>query len=350
MTLAPRDGRRLKIAIVKLSSLGDVIHALPVARALRQAFPAAHLTWVVEAREYAILRGHPDLDAVLPVDTRLWRRLIRRPAGARLVWQKLGRLQTRIRASRFDVTLDVQGLIKSGLLTAYTGAPLRIGFSPSWCGEWPNCLFTNRHVTPPPEAVHVVEQYLAILEPLDVVGATPEFHIPARPEAERRMEEFLGEQGIKRHDALVALNPGAGRENKRWPVSHMTALAERLGAEPGVRLLLLWGPDEIHMARQIRDGLSTKAILAPPTDLDELTALLRRCALLIANDTGPLHLAAALGTPCLGLYGPTPARRNRPYGRHCRGLQSPDGTMAGLDPAVAFEAALSILEERGRAS
>jgi len=346
MTLCPRDGRRLRIAVVKLSSLGDVIHALPVARALRRAYPAAHLTWIVEAREHAILRDHPDLDEVLPVDTRLWRRLIRRPGGMRPVWHKLKGLRRRIRASRFDVTLDLQGLIKSGVLTAYTGAPLRVGFSPAWAREWANCLFTNRHVTPPPDAVHVVEQYLSVLEPLEVARPTPEFHIPARPEAERRIDEFLGEQGIKRHDVVVALNPGAGRENKRWPVAHMRALAERLGVEPGVRLLLLWGPDEIHMARQIRDGLSTRAILAPPTDLDELTELLRRCQLVIANDTGPLHLAAALGTPSLGLYGPTPAARNRPYGPRCRGIQSPDGTMAGLGADVVFEGARAILDEQ----
>ncbi len=348
MTPKARDGR-LKVAIVKLSSLGDVIHALPVARALRQAYPAAHLTWIVEAREYAILRDHPDLDAVVPVDTRLWRRLIWRPVGARQVWDKLGRLTTRIRASRFDVTLDLQGLIKSGLLTAYTGAPLRIGFSAGWSREWLNCLFTNRHVTPPPSAVHVVEQYLALLGPLGVTPPAPEFHVPTRPEAERRMEEFLGEQGVKRRDLLVALNPGAGRESKRWPVANFRALAERLGAEPGVRLLLLWGPDEIHMARQIRDGLSARAILAPPTDLDELSALLRRCALMVANDTGPLHLAAAVGTPALGLFGPTKAARNGPYGGHCRGLQSPDGTMAGLEPGVVSDSACALLEGRGRA-
>ncbi|HEV8441281.1 MAG TPA: glycosyltransferase family 9 protein [Methylomirabilota bacterium] len=344
MMLKPRDGRRLRVAVVKLSSLGDVIHALPVARALRRAFPGAHLTWIVEAREHAILREHPDLDVVMPVDTRLWRRLIWRPAGARQVWGKLVRLDRRVRASGFDVALDLQGLIKSGILTAYTGARLRIGFSPGRCWEWPNCLFTNRHVTPPREAVHVVDQYLALLAPLGVHAVTPEFHIPLRTEAERRIEDFLGEQGIKRRDVLVALNPGAGRENKRWPVAHMRALAERLGTEPGVRILLLWGPDEVHMARQIRDGLSTRAVLAPPTDLDELSALLRRCSLLIANDTGPLHLGAALGTPCLGLYGPTSAARNGPYGARCRGLQSPDGTMAGLDPLVAFEAARSLLD------
>ena len=345
-----RPGRPRKIAIVKLSSLGDVIHALPVARALRRAFPDAHLTWIVEAREYAILRDHPDLDMVLPVDTRLWRRLLWRPAGARIVWHKVGRLQTRIRASRFDVTIDVQGLIKSGLLTAYTGAPVRIGFSPRWCGEWPNALFTNRHVTPAPEAGHVVEQYLSLLAPLGVSGVTPEFFIPPREPAEARMEEFLGEQGIKRRDVLVALNPGASRENKRWPVAHMRELAERLGAEPGVRVLLLWGPDEVHMARQIRDGLSTRAILAPPTDLDELAALLRRASLVVANDTGPLHLSAALGTPTLGLFGPTPAARNRPYGPRCRGIQSPDGTMERLDPAAVFASARAMIDERGTGS
>ena len=344
MTLSPRDGRRLKIALVKLSSLGDVIHALPVARALRRAYPAAHLTWIVEAREHALLRDHPDLDVVMPVDTRRWRRLIWRPRGAREVWGKLARLDRRVRASRFDVAIDLQGLIKSGILTAYTGAPLRIGFSAARCWEWPNALFTNRHVMPPPEAVHVVEQYLALLAPLGLTPGTPEFYIPPRPDAERRIDEFLWEQGIKGRDLVVALNPGAGRENKRWPVSHMRALAERIGAEPGVRVLLLWGPDEIHMARQIMSGLSVRPILAPPTDLDELSALLRRCSLLVANDTGPLHLAAALGTPCLGLYGPTQAERNGPYGPRCRGVQSPDGTMDGLDPERAFAAAQALLE------
>ena len=335
MTLAPRDGRRLKIAIVKLSSLGDVIHALPVARALRQAYPVAHLTWIVEAREYAILRDHPDLDAVLPVDTRLWRRLIRRPAGARLVWQKLGRLQTRIRASRFDVTLDVQGLIKSGLLTAYTGAPLRVGFSPSWCGEWPNCLFTNRHVTPPPGAVHVVEQYLAILEPLGVVDADTGALVASLPGVTDIAPIGRGDMlaltstfAPGTHGALFRVSKGSARklaDLQQYEVENDPAgdgTAE--------------GSDPFDLARMA----GGKTLIADAAGND----------LLVANDTGPLHLAAALGTSCLGLYGPTPARRNRPYGRRCRGLQSPDGTMAGLDPAVAFDAALSILDERGRVS
>jgi len=338
--------RPLKVAIVKLSSLGDVVHALPVARALRRARPDALIAWIVEAREHAVLREHPDLDRVLPVDTRRWRRLLRRPSGAREVIGALGRLTRRLRAARFDVAIDLQGLAKSGVLAAFTGAPIRIGFAANHCRElaW---LFTNRRVRPPARAAHVVEQYLSLLGPLGIEVSAPEFHVPVRPVADRRMEEFLVEHGVKRRDPLVAINPGAGRENKRWPVAHLTALAERLSSEAGARILLLWGPDEVHMARQIRDGLSTRAILAPPTDLDELTALLRRASLVVANDTGPLHLAAAVGTPCIGLYGPTRAERNGPYGPRCRGLQSPDGTMAGLEPARVFAAALELLESRG---
>jgi lipopolysaccharide heptosyltransferase I len=336
-----------KIAIVKLSSLGDVIHAIPVARALRRARPGIHLAWIVEAREYALLKDHPDLDTVVPVDTRRWRRLIRRPAGVREVLGKVGRLRSRIRAARFDIAIDLQGLIKSGLLTAYTGASLRIGFTADHCREGLNCLFTNRRVRPPATAVHVVDQYLSLLGPLGVAPGPVEFHVPVPARALRRMDEFLGEQGVKRRDRLVTVNPGAGRVNKQWPVAHFRRLVDRLAQEPDVRILVLWGPDEVHMARQIRDGSSARVILAPPTDLHELAALLARSALMVANDTGPLHLAAALGTPSLGLFGPTRAERNGPYGPHGLGLQSPDGTMAGLAPETAAEGALGLLARRG---
>lgn len=334
-----------RIAIIKLSALGDVVHALPVARALRRAVPGAHLTWVVEAREYAVLRDHPDLDAVVPVDTRLWRRLIWRPSGAREVLAKVGRLRERIRRASFDVAIDLQGLLKSGLLTAYTGAPVRIGFSASRCRERLNALFTNRRVTPPASARHVVEQYLSLLAPLGIEPRPVEFRVPVPAAAERRIEELLVKEGVKRGDRLVAINPGAGRANKRWDVARWSALAERLASEAGARLLLLWGPDEAFMAREIALALpGHSALLAPPTDLGELAALLKRCRLMIASDTGPLHLAAALQTPALGLYGPTSALRNGPYGPGCRGLQSADGTMDGLGVTAVFEAARGMLE------
>ena len=222
----PPDGPaagRPKIAIVKLSSLGDVIHALPVARALRRALPEAELTWIVEAREHAILRDHPDLDGVLPVDTRRWRRLLRRPTGVRAVWREVAEVRRRLRAGRFDVAIDLQGLIKSGVLTAATRAPLRIGFAATHCRERLSARFTNRRVTPPPSAAHVVDQYLSLLSPLGIAPGPPQFHVPVRPVADRRMEELLVEHGVKRSDRLVAINPGAGRADKRWPIARLTA-------------------------------------------------------------------------------------------------------------------------------
>ena len=334
----------MKIAIVKLSSLGDVIHALPVAHALRRHFPTAHVSWIVEARESEVLKGHPDLDSVIPVDTRRWRRLLWSFQGAREVRGKLSRLARRVRDIRFDVAIDLQGLMKSGFLAAYTGAPVRIGFAWRRCREPLSALLTNRRVAPPASAIHVVDQYLSLLEPLGVQDRRAVFRLPACPDAERTIEEFLTEQGVKSSDRLVALNPGAGRPRKRWPFSHYRSLAERLTVEAGVRVLLLWGPDELAMAQAISRGATARPIMAPPTGLLQLAALLRRCDLVIAGDTGPLHLAAALETPVLGLYGPTRSERNGPYGPRCRAVQSPDGRMATIRADDVFQAAVELLE------
>jgi lipopolysaccharide heptosyltransferase I len=333
----------MRIAILKLSALGDVIHALPVAHALRRRFPDAHLAWIVEAREAALLQGHPDLDSVIPVDTRRWRTLLRNPAGMKEVAAKVSAMVREVRGRRFDVAIDLQGLVKSGILTALTGAAFRVGFGWRRCREPLNACFTNLRVLPPPAAVHVVDQYLCLLEPFGVRDRRAVFHIPSSPEAERRVEEFFAEHGIKPRDRVVALNPGAGKPEKRWPLSHFRALAESLTVEANARVLLLWGPDEEILARQILDRLAVRPILGSRTSLPELAALLRRSSLMVGSDTGPLHLAAAMGTPALGLYGPTSGRRNGPYGDSGRVLQSPDGTMAAIQPETVFRAATELL-------
>lgn len=332
----------MRLAILKLSSLGDVVHALPVASALRRHLPGAHLAWVVEAREAALLIEHPDLDQVISVDTRAWRRRLRTPAGAWEVRRELAQLIRRLRSSRFDVALDLQGLLKTGLLAISTGAPRRIGFARSHLKEPLSAFFTNCRVAPPPAAVHVVEQYLALLEPLGVSERRPIFHLPLRPDAAHRIDAFLAEQGVTPRDRLVALNLGAGRPAKRWPVAHWKRLAEGLTSE-GFRLLLLWGPGEKEFALSAARELEPVPLLVPPTTLYELAALLRRTALVVASDTGPLHLAAALGTPCIGLYGPTSSERNGPYGSRCRALRSPDGVMTSLQPDTVFRATVELL-------
>jgi heptosyltransferase I len=325
-----------RIALVKLSALGDVVHALPVAATLKAARPDARLAWIVERREAAVLRGHPAVDEVIVVDTRGWRQA-RRP---RAVWMALAEaraLRRRLAAWRFDVVLDLQALMKSGLVAAACGAPLRIGFAAGWGREPLHALFVNRRVQPPATARHVVEQYLALLAPLDVTERRLEFRLPAVPAVEARMEEWLATAGLKPHRRLVVLNPGAGRADKRWPVEHFATLARGVAHEAEGQVLVTWGPGEEEPARAIV-AASAGAVLAPPTDLDALLALLRRASVVVAADTGPLHIAAALGTPCVGLYGPTAAERNGPYGAGHRTVASPDGTMAALAPAPVLAA------------
>jgi len=332
----------VNVLLVKLSSLGDVVHALPVAATLRARVPEARLTWLVERREAALLVGHPALDAVVPVDTRTWRRA-RRPRALAEVAGALSELARHLRGAAFDVTVDLQGLLKSGLLARLAGAPLRIGFAARHCREPLAALFANCRVAPP-TARHVVEHYLALLAPLGVRDPVLEFRLPTVAAAEARIEAWLAGAGVKPRDRLVVLNPGAGRADKTWPVAAFAALARRLRAEAAARVLVVWGPGEEAAARAIVDLAGPEAArAAPPTDLYELLAVLRRASVLVAADTGPLHLAAALGTPCVGLYGPTRAARNGPWGPGHRVLEGAGGRTAAIPVAAVLEAVVEVL-------
>src|SRR3989442_9460507 len=246
----PARGEPMNIALVKLSSLGDVVHALPVAATLRARLPGVRLSWIVERREATLLVGHPGLDEVLTVDTRLWRRA-RSARGIAGAAGAVGRLRRRLEAGRCDVALDLQGLLKSGLLVRLTRAPIRIGFNAGFCREPLSALFTNRRVTPPPEAAHVVDQYLALLEPLGVRERVVEFNLPSDPGAETRIDDFFAAAGLKPRNRVVVLNPGAGRRNKRWPTERFRALAMWLADEAAAHVLVVWGPGEEAAARAI---------------------------------------------------------------------------------------------------
>jgi lipopolysaccharide heptosyltransferase I len=334
-----------RIALVKLSSLGDVVHALPAARALRVWWPRAELTWVVERREQAILDGNPDVNHVVPVDTRLWRREFRRPAGAVSVAVKLRGLVRRLARGRFDLAVDLQGLWKSGLITALTRAPIRVGLSAAHCRERASAWFTNRHVTPP-QGVHVVEQYLVVVAGLGVDLAAvgpPAFPIPGDAVAEAAVAHWLEEEGIKAGAPLILLNPGSGGDHKRWAVDAFRRLGEELAVRLGVRVAIPWGPGEEPLARATAHGMRTGALVPPPTTISEMVALFRRATLVIGGDTGPVHVAAVLGVPTVGLYGPTSAPRNGPYGPRATAIQSPTGRMDGISVEAVVAAAQGLL-------
>jgi lipopolysaccharide heptosyltransferase I len=335
MSLPVPRGRdhRLRIALVKLSSLGDVVHALPVAHALRVAFPAAELTWLVERREQAILVGNPDLDHIVPVDTRLWRREFRQPGGLHTVFVKVRGLVRRLWLDRFDVALDLQGLWKSGIITRLTRASLRVGFALGDCREAANVLFTNRRVRIPRESLHVVEANLALLSPLGLSPAragTPVFPIARDHAADATIARVLEEDGIKPEVPLLVIQPGSAGAHKRWGIEAYRRLGDELALRLGARTAVSWGPGEEPLARTIAHGMRTQPSIPPPTSIAEMVALMRRATVVVGSDTGPVHVAAALGVPTIGLYGPTAARRNGPCGPRAVTVESPTGRMDGI--------------------
>lgn len=285
--------------IVRLGALGDVVHALPVAAALRSRYPGARIDWLVDVRHRAILSMVPVLSSVVAIDTRRWRGADGVPA-----------VVARLRAAGYDAALDAQGLLKSAVLARLSGATRVVGLAAAHLRE-PAARFCYTEMVDPGTPAHVVHKTLALARAAGADDVEPRFAL-AVPDSSvpSRARAALG----LAPDAPVALiNPGAAWPNKRWPAARFGGLAARLAAEHGLRSAVLWGPGEEPLAAEVVAHAGRAAIAAPPTPLPNLLALLSSARLVVSGDTGPLHLAAALGRPLVGLYGPTDPARNGPW-------------------------------------
>lgn len=288
----------MRILIVRLGALGDVVHTLPVAAALRRRFPDASVDWVIDERFAALLELVPDLDRRIVLRTRGGR-----PAAA---WKALRR---ELREAAYDVALDVQGLGKSALAARLSGARRVVGFAAPFLRErWARWLYTE--TADPGRPRHVVDRNLGILGAFGAAGDDWSFPIrtgpsPAVDSLLRRLDPPGG--------GYVVINPNAAWSTKRWPTDRYGAVAAHVRRAHGRPAVVIWGPGDESRAAATVSASAGAAILAPPTDLVELAALLRAGALLVSGDTGPLHLAAAVGTPVVGLYGPSDPVRNGPW-------------------------------------
>jgi len=288
-----------RILIVRLSAIGDCLHTLPVLCALRERRPQAFLGWLVEGRSGDLLREHPALDELIIVP-RGWLK------SPRIIWQ----LRRRLRMLRFDVAIDVQGLTKSAIAARLSGAPRRIGMT-GVDGRELSPWLNNEHVEP--RATHIVDRNLELLGPLGVTAPQVKFGLPRPAADESRATGIIAEAGLEAGFAVI--NPGAGWPSKLWPPERFAAVARYLGHDRGLASLVVWaGPQEKAMAETIVAAGEGYARMAPATTLTDLSAVVRRARLFVGSDTGPLHLAAAVGTPCVALFGPMPAERNGPYG------------------------------------
>jgi heptosyltransferase-1 len=309
----------MRVLIVKVSALGDVVHALPVLAWLKSADPGMEIDWLVEESFAPLLEGHPLIRRVHRLATKAWRR---QGYGQSL----RGGMETvrTLRAERYDVALDLQGNSKSGLFTRFSGAPLRYGFARDGVREWPNLLATNRHVPLSEPDYHVSERTLAVARAAFPGGSARPLAgpLPVVPVATEAVEQRLRETGTT-GAPLVVLHYGTTWTTKLWPLDRWCDLAAALRRR-GVRPVLTWGNDaELGAVRQILQACHGQAVVWPRGSLPELVALLARADLVIGGDTGPVHIAAAVGTPTVSLYRVTDARRNGPRGEQHIRLQAP---------------------------
>ena len=291
-----------RILIVKLSSFGDVLHALPTLEALRAAFPTAYLTWLVEAAYAPLLQNHPALVEVLPAP-RLRPGSIIRGGNPRL----LARLVRRLRSSQFDLVIDLQGLLKSAVWVALARSRRKLGYDRTREGSYR--VLTER-VTPYDREAHAVLRYLNLAHHLGAPVQPPRFRLGL--DAEVDICHLLPGEA---HGDLVVLHPGARWPSKLWPAAAWAQLGDWLSREHGLRVALTGSAADQRLTADILTQMQEPALsLAGRTTLPELAAVLRRARLLVTTDTGAMHLAAALETPVVALFGPTAPWRTGPFG------------------------------------
>jgi heptosyltransferase-1 len=296
------------ILLIKLSSLGDVIHALPALRTLRQLYPKAHIAWIVEEKCKDLLYNNPDLDELIVVRIRHWRRHWNMQS-----WREF-KASLKLIRGRFDLVIDMQGLIKTGVIAFLTQAPRIIGFDKHDCRERPNAWFTHEKIPFMGKKVHVVERYLAMILALGAKIISQDFPLAVPEAAEAHIESYWRANPELSSKPVVAIHHGVGFPTKRWPMERFAQLGDHIIRKLGYNVLLTWGPGEEEAVKKLSSQMKEKHWVSPKNTLHESIAMLKRMSLCIGCDTGPMHLSAAQGVPTVSLFGPTNPIYSRPHG------------------------------------
>jgi heptosyltransferase I len=296
----------MKILIVKLGSIGDIVHTLPSVAAIQRALPRAEISWVVERRSAEILRDNPLLETLIEVDTKALRRW---PMSGETLPATRRQLR-RLRASPFDLAIDFQGLLKSALIARLSDARRRVGFGRAALREPASRFLLTERVDVPARA-HVIRKNMALASgalgvSLPMEATTFEFPVGISREHEGEADEIVRRVGEK----FTILNPGGGWPTKLWDAERFGALADRLLIDFGLRSVVTHGPGERELAERVAASSRMGATVISSPTLKGFYALARRAAVYVGGDTGPTHLAVAAGTPVVGLFGPTEWWRN----------------------------------------
>ena len=327
-----------RFLLVRLGSMGDIIHALPAAAALRDTFPRARIDWLIDPVWARLLEGSPDISNVISVDRKS-------ATGIR-------KAVDRLRSAEYTCAIDFQALYKSAILSFASRAPRRIGFASGYAREGLAALLYTHHFNP--RGAHKVDHNLTLAEAAGAQRRAPRFPLRIRAEDDDLVTRALALHGL---DRFFVLNSGGGWRSKCWPPERYGELHRKLATRLGLRGVVTAGPGEDKLAERVIGASGAPAPVAIPLGLGPLAALLRRARFIVSADTGPLHLAAALGTPVIGLFGPTDPSRNGPFSadpsrhviiRNPRGCETSYRRGASYSPSMLSITADQVVENISR--
>lgn len=312
----------MKILIVKLSAIGDVIHTLPALNALRRHWPGARITWLVEEAASDLVIGHPSLDRVLVSRRKRWVADLRGRRWRRSLGEAMQFFRA-LRDTRYDLILDFQALLKSGVLIALARGRRKVGFDRGMEHMERSHLFLNERIPPVSMEIHALDRGLMLIGALGVPAGDVEYRIPVTDRDRDRVLRYMADVGIDPARPIVAINPMAKWETKLWDPAKFSRLADRLVETRNAQVVFTGGPED----RPAVEGIIGRTVrgtfnLAGRTRLKELAAVFEGSNVVISTDTGPMHLAAAIGTPVVALFGPTAPWRTGPHGDKHRVVRS----------------------------
>lgn len=333
------------ILIIKLSAIGDVIHALPVASALKKDNPAAKITWIVEKPAYDLLTNNPNIDEVIIFDKKRYK------SFSGILKNGYG-LARELRSRKFDLALDLQGLFKSGAISLLSGAEKKLVY----CNARELSHLISKKVNGEYSEGHVVDRYLDVVRYLGVNIAKPHFEVNVIDLEANKAMAIAAKSGLDTTKEYVVLAPGTNWPNKCWPTNNYAVIADML-FDKGLIPVVIGGPKD----RTLYEEIAAKTQIPPvdfigKTNLKELAYIIKMSKVFIGGDTGPMHLAAAVNTPVIALFGPTDPNRNGPYGSahkvlvtpwECRGCWKRKchkgiECLAGITPEMVFKELESI--------
>lgn len=310
-----------RIALIQPSRIGDIVFSLPTLTGLREIFPEARISWLVDERCKELVEDHPDLDESIVIPFKALEKALKEKRWP-WIWKTLRQLKKELREQSFDLSVDLHGLAKSALLVLMAGARHRIGSS-NTTGMKELSGFFSKEILPGPNDVHTVQRNLALVRYLGSKVENPEFKLAISPKHQQEVASLLGQAGYEKEAPLIVVHPGAGWLSRRWPVERFAELINKLKKESSAQVAVIGGAEGGSKEAQLFERLFS-LIQVPFIDLvqklslKQLMALLERADLFVGNEAGPMHLAGALNKPVVAIIGPTRPELTGPFGPRAR--------------------------------